>query len=329
MPAADHHRVVALRHRVPPRASLARVRRCGRDFWSARRPETPARRRSPMLAGALGPDQRPLDLRSRSGCRAPGPTGYASAGRGTLGRPKEHRVSVGTAFHPAPAGAQRRSRPGASGAGYYAAAVYADFHDIEYNAIREAAAVIDASPLYKYVVGGPDATAAARPRAHARRVEDAGRPGVLHAVVRRGRQDPRRRHRHATDRDEYRITAADPCYRWFLLNATGLDVEVDGHHRLARRPRAAGQAEPRGARGRDAAGLVATCPTSGTGGRRSAASRSTSPAPATPATAATSSGSPPTARSTCGIACSRRAPRLRDLRRRASARWTSRASRPA
>ena len=25
---------------------------------------------------------------------------------------------------------------------------------------------------------------------------------------------------------EYRITAADPCYRWFLLNATGLDVEV-------------------------------------------------------------------------------------------------------
>jgi aminomethyltransferase len=25
---------------------------------------------------------------------------------------------------------------------------------------------------------------------------------------------------------EYRITAADPCYRWFLLNATGLDVDV-------------------------------------------------------------------------------------------------------
>jgi len=25
---------------------------------------------------------------------------------------------------------------------------------------------------------------------------------------------------------EFRVTAADPCYRWFLLNATGLDVEV-------------------------------------------------------------------------------------------------------
>ena len=36
-------------------------------------------------------------------------------------------------------------------------AVYADFHDIEYNAIREAAALIDVSPLYKYVVSGPDA----------------------------------------------------------------------------------------------------------------------------------------------------------------------------
>jgi aminomethyltransferase len=26
---------------------------------------------------------------------------------------------------------------------------------------------------------------------------------------------------------EYRITAADPCYRWFWMNATGLDVEVE------------------------------------------------------------------------------------------------------
>src|SRR6185436_19424869 len=26
---------------------------------------------------------------------------------------------------------------------------------------------------------------------------------------------------------EYRITAADPCYRWFVLNATNLDVEID------------------------------------------------------------------------------------------------------
>src|SRR3970282_2777419 len=46
---------------------------------------------------------------------------------------------------------------GGEWAGYYAAAVYADFHDIEYNAIRESAGVIDASPLYKYLVSGADA----------------------------------------------------------------------------------------------------------------------------------------------------------------------------
>jgi len=39
--------------------------------------------------------------------------------------------------------------------GYYASSVYADAHDIEYNAIREAAALIDVSPLYKYQVSGP------------------------------------------------------------------------------------------------------------------------------------------------------------------------------
>ena len=37
--------------------------------------------------------------------------------------------------------------------------MFADFVDIEYNAIREAAGLIDVSPLYKYEVEGPDAAA--------------------------------------------------------------------------------------------------------------------------------------------------------------------------
>ena len=41
--------------------------------------------------------------------------------------------------------------------GYLAAATYADSHEIEYNAIRQAAAIIDVSPLYKYELTGPDA----------------------------------------------------------------------------------------------------------------------------------------------------------------------------
>src|SRR5688572_31525943 len=65
-------------------------------------------------------------------------------------------VSVGTAFHPATAPLNRKQR-WREWSGYYASSVYADAHDIEYNAIREAAALIDVSPLYKYEVSGPDA----------------------------------------------------------------------------------------------------------------------------------------------------------------------------
>ena len=67
-------------------------------------------------------------------------------------------MSVGTAFHPRTSTMNEKLAWG-EWSGYHAAAVYADFHDIEYNAIREAAAVIDVSPLYKYVVAGPDAPA--------------------------------------------------------------------------------------------------------------------------------------------------------------------------
>jgi aminomethyltransferase len=65
-------------------------------------------------------------------------------------------LSVGTAFHPATAPLNRKQQ-WREWSGYFASSVYADAHDIEYNAIREAAALIDVSPLYKYIVSGPDA----------------------------------------------------------------------------------------------------------------------------------------------------------------------------
>jgi aminomethyltransferase len=43
-------------------------------------------------------------------------------------------------------------------AGYYAVSAYETHHEHEYNAIRNAAALIDISPLFKYLVTGPDAT---------------------------------------------------------------------------------------------------------------------------------------------------------------------------
>jgi aminomethyltransferase len=142
-------------------------------------------------------------------------------------------VSVGTAFFERERALNTKQVWG-EWAGYFAPQVYADFHDIEYSAIREAAAVIDTSPLYKYVVRGSDATKLLD-RVITRDVSKVRIDQVIYTpwcdedgkvlddgtITRLGEQ-------------EFRITAADPCYRWFLLNATGLDVEiVDATEQLA------------------------------------------------------------------------------------------------
>ena len=41
--------------------------------------------------------------------------------------------------------------------GYYAVSAYEGHHEHEYNAIRNASALIDVSPLFKYLVTGRDA----------------------------------------------------------------------------------------------------------------------------------------------------------------------------
>ena len=101
-------------------------------------------------------------------------------------------MPVGTAFHP-------RTLPLCESlnyrewAGYYAVSAYEAHHEHEYNAIRNAAALIDVSPLFKYLVTGPDATRLVD-RIITRDATKVGRrPGDLHAVVRRARQGHRRR----------------------------------------------------------------------------------------------------------------------------------------
>jgi aminomethyltransferase len=135
-------------------------------------------------------------------------------------------VSVGTAFHPATAPLNRKQQ-WREWSGYYASSVYADAHDIEYNAIREAAAFIDVSPLYKYVVSGPDA-----PRLVDRVItRDATKlkPGQVFytpwcdehgKVIDDGTV-------HHLDDGTYRWTAADPQLRWLRQNAAGLDATVE------------------------------------------------------------------------------------------------------
>ena len=135
-------------------------------------------------------------------------------------------MSVGTPFHPRTAPLNRKLQ-WREWSGYFAASAYADHHDIEYNAIREAAALIDVSPLYKYRVAGPDAvrlidriitrdaTKLAVGRVYYTSWCDEDGKVIDDGTVAR------------LDETTYRWTAADPSLRWFRMNAGGLDVEIE------------------------------------------------------------------------------------------------------
>ena len=135
-------------------------------------------------------------------------------------------MSVGTAFYPRTAPLNRKLQ-WREWSGYLAASAYHDSHEIEYNAIREAAALIDVSPLYKYLVSGPDATALVD-RVITRDATKLAVGRVYYTswcnedglVVDDGTVA------HLDD-GTYRWTAADPSLRWFRMNARGLDVEIE------------------------------------------------------------------------------------------------------
>jgi aminomethyltransferase len=111
--------------------------------------------------------------------------------------------------------------------GFYAVSSYEAHHEHEYNAIRNAAALIDVSPLFKYILRGRDAqklvdrviTRDATKLAigqvyytpwcdeHGKVIDDG-------TVTRLGET-------------EFRWTAADPSLRWFTQNAIGLEVRIE------------------------------------------------------------------------------------------------------
>jgi glycine cleavage system T protein (aminomethyltransferase) len=135
-------------------------------------------------------------------------------------------VSVGTAFHPRTASLNRKLQ-WREWSGYFAASIYADAVDIEYNAIRDAAALIDVTPLFKYLVTGPDSMRLIdriitrdATKLHIDQVYytcwcDENGKVVDDGTVTR------------LDDTTYRWTAADPSLRWFRMNASGLDVTIE------------------------------------------------------------------------------------------------------
>jgi aminomethyltransferase len=135
-------------------------------------------------------------------------------------------VPVPTPFHPRTR-ALCESLSYREWAGYYAVSSYETHHEHEYNAIRNAAALIDITPLYKYLVTGRDAT-----RLVDRIVtRDATKVSVGQVIYtpwcdERGKVIDDGTVTRVAEQ-AWRWTAADPSLRWFRQNAAGLDVIVE------------------------------------------------------------------------------------------------------
>lgn len=135
-------------------------------------------------------------------------------------------MPIGTAFH-------QRTFPLCESlsyrewSGYYTVSSYEVHHEHEYNAIRQAAALIDVSPLYKYRVTGKDATRLVD-RIITRDMRKVSVGQVLYTpwcdergkVIDDGTVS-------RLEENVYRWTAADPSLRWFRQNAAGMDVAVE------------------------------------------------------------------------------------------------------
>ena len=111
--------------------------------------------------------------------------------------------------------------------GFYAVSAYETHHEHEYNAIRNAAALIDVSPLYKYRISGRDASRLVD-RIITRDVAKMSVGQVFYTpwcdgqgkVIDDGTVS-------RLEENLYRWTAADPSLRWFRQNALGLDVAIE------------------------------------------------------------------------------------------------------
>ncbi len=142
-------------------------------------------------------------------------------------------MPIGTPFH-ARTAALCESMSWRDWAGYFAVSTYEVHHEREYNAIRNAAALIDVSPLFKYRVTGRDATRLVD-RVVTRNVATmkVGQVAYTHWCDGQGKViDDGTVSR--LDENVYRWTAAEPTLRWIRMNGVDLDVQVeDVSERLA------------------------------------------------------------------------------------------------
>jgi glycine cleavage system T protein (aminomethyltransferase) len=140
--------------------------------------------------------------------------------------PEDAPVPIRTAFHERTF-ALCESLNYREWSGYYAPSSYETHHEHEYNAIRNAAALIDVTPLYKYRVAGRDATKFVN-RVIAR---DVGKVAVGQVIYCCWCDEQGKVIDDGTisrlEENAYRWTAADPNLRWFHQNALGMAVSIE------------------------------------------------------------------------------------------------------
>jgi glycine cleavage system T protein (aminomethyltransferase) len=111
--------------------------------------------------------------------------------------------------------------------GFYAVSAYEAHHEHEYNAIRNASALIDVSPLFKYRVSGRDAVKLVD-RIITRDAFKLALGQVCYTpwCDERGKVIDDGTVTRLSE-DTFRWTAADPSLRWFTQNAIGMDVAIE------------------------------------------------------------------------------------------------------
>jgi len=111
-------------------------------------------------------------------------------------------------------------------AGYIAVGSYDLGLDREYWAIRDAAALIDISPLMKYLIEGPDAAALL----HRMTPRDIHKMAVGQVYYTGWCDDEGRMLDDGTitrlAEQSFRLTSAEPSLRWLAMNAVGLQVTI-------------------------------------------------------------------------------------------------------
>ena len=135
-------------------------------------------------------------------------------------------MPIGTAFHERTL-ALCHSLNYREWSGYYTVSVYEVHHEHEYNAIRNACALIDITPLYKYLVTGKDATKLVN-RVITRDINKVAVGQVIYCcwcdedgkVIDDGTIT-------RLEENTYRWTAADPSLRWFKQNGLNMDVQLE------------------------------------------------------------------------------------------------------